>query len=99
MLSEKALAINMGLFAVTFFFFRLGLCPYLWRDLLKIAFERYEDPMSKACIPWHFKYFLFVFGMIFNCLNFFWAIKIVKKIIRKLSGAEKIQANNHMKDR
>jgi len=97
--SEKGLVLNMGLFALTFFVFRLGLCPYLWRDLLRIAFERSEDPISQACIPWHFKYFLLVFGIIFNCLNAFWAVKIVKKMVRKLSGVEKVQANNDMKDR
>jgi hypothetical protein len=97
--SEKGLLINMGLFTLTFFGFRLGLCPYLWRDLLRMAFERSDDPLSQSCIPWHFKYFLLVFGIIFNGLNIFWAIKIVKKILRKVTGIEKVHANNEMKDR
>jgi TLC domain len=89
----------MGLFVLTFFAFRLIICPYLWYDLLWIAFARSEDPFSIKCIPWHFKYFLLVFGIIFNVLNAFWGVKIIKKVLRKVNGIEKVQANNHIKDR
>lgn len=96
--SETSLAINMLLFTITFFLFRLLICPYLWWEILSIAWEHRNDPVSQACLPWHFKYVVFCFGMFFNCLNAYWAVKIVKKIQRKLSGKEKVKDKNHLKD-
>ena len=39
-----------------------------------------------------------ILGMFFNCLNAFWFYKIIKKVKRKLSGAEKWKAKNHVKE-
>ncbi len=97
--SETGLAINMFLFSVTFFLFRLVICPFLWWEILMISWEQRDNPVSQACIPWHFKYVVFSFGMFFNCLNAYWAVKIVKKLMRKLSGQEKVAEKNHLKDR
>jgi len=99
LLSETGLAINMLLFTLFFFIFRLIICPYLWWEILTISWEQRENPISQACIPWHFKYVVFSFGMFFNCLNSYWAVKIVKKIIRKLNGKEKVKEKNDLKDR
>lgn len=96
--SEAGLAINMLLFSLTFFIFRLVVCPILWWEILIITWEQRDDAVSQACIPWHFKYVVFFFGMFFNCLNAFWFVKIVKKIQRKLSGTEKVTEKNHLKD-
>jgi len=97
--SEAGLAVNMGLFAFTFCLFRLVVCPYLWWEILITTWEYRDDPISQACLPWHLKYVVLFFGMFFNCLNAFWAYKIVKKIMRKMSGKEKVKDRNDLKDR
>ena len=84
----------MGLFALSFFVFRWLLCPYLWWGILTTSFARRHDPSSRSCLPWHFSYVVFAFGMLFNFLNLFWGYKLIKKIRRKLSGQEKIKENN-----
>jgi len=98
-LSEKALAFNMGFFVLTFFTTRLFVCPYFWYGIYTTAHDNADNPISQACLPWHFQYVAFAFGMFFNVLNAFWAYKIVLKVKRKLSGAEKIAQSNALKDR
>lgn len=98
--NEKVLAVNMAFFTLTFFVFRIFICPYLWWDIFSTTWEHRENPESQACLPWHFKYVVFVFGMFFNCLNSFWAYKIILKVLRKMSGKEKVnELNNLKKDR
>ena len=50
----------------------------------------------QSCLPWHFHIVVFVVGMFFHCLNSFWMYKIIRKVMRKLSGAEKVQDNNQL---
>jgi hypothetical protein len=91
--------INIFFFVTSFFAFRIILCPYLWWGIFSTTWEHRHNPTSQACLPWHFKYVTFTFGMFFNCLNTFWFIKIIKKFHRKLSGKEKIKEKNSLKDR
>jgi hypothetical protein len=97
--SEGAVGANMGMFVLTFFVFRIFLCPYLWWEIYKTTWEHHDNPSSQACLPWHFTYVAFLFGMFYNCLNAFWAYKIILKVIRKLTGKEKVKDSNELKDR
>jgi TLC domain len=96
--TEVTLAANMGIFVLTFFAFRIVLCPYLWWGIFTTCWDNRANPISQACLPWHFKYVTFVFGMFFNCLNAFWSYKILRKLLRKLSGKEKVKERNSFKD-
>lgn len=87
----------MGLFTLSFFLYRLLICPYLWWEIMTVTWELRNDPISQACIPWHFKYFVFCFGMVFNILNAFWGYKIIKKVVRKVTGEESIKDKNCIK--
>jgi hypothetical protein len=98
-ISEQLLTLNILLFVTTFFAFRIIICPYLWWGIFSTVWENKENSESQACLPWHFKYVTFVFGMFFNCLNSFWFYKIIRKFFRKLSGKEKIKEKNSLKDR
>ena len=93
-ISETQLAANMGFFVLTFFAFRIVLCPYLWWGIFRTSWDNRDNPESQACLPWHFKYVTFAFGMFFNCLNSFWFYKILRKLRRKLSGEEKVKERN-----
>jgi hypothetical protein len=95
--SETVLAVNMAFFTFTFFAFRIFLCPYLWWGIFSKTWEHRDNPTSQACLAWHFKYVVFVFGMFFNCLNSFWAYKIIRKVCRKMSGEEKVKELNDIK--
>jgi hypothetical protein len=96
-ISETALAANMGLFTLTFFAFRIVICPYMWYSIFMTVYEHRDTPESQACLPWHFKYVVFAFGMFFNCLNAFWGYKIIRKVKRKLSGLERVKDRNDLK--
>lgn len=95
-------AANMGLFVVTFFFFRLMVCPYLWWGIVQTTFFRNNNEdattASLSCLPWHFKYFWLLFGIIFNGLNGYWGVKIVLKVLRKVKGKEKMKEGNSLKE-
>ena len=98
-MSETVLAANMALFAVTFFVSRIFVSPYLWWGIFSACWENRDNPVSQACLPWHFKYVVFVFGMFFNCLNAFWGYKVIRKVMRKVSGKEKVKDKNELKHR
>ena len=53
-LSETAVAVNMGLFVLTFFFFRLMICPYLWWGVVNtLYFDDEEEDTGKAVNNYH----------------------------------------------
>jgi hypothetical protein len=95
-LSDLTTWINMACFVVTFVMFRIIACPYLWFRIVKDLYEHHESEESQQCLPWHFLYVVFMFGMFFHVLNSFWMYKIVKKIQRKMSGTEKLKGNNDL---
>lgn len=97
-ISEATLAANMGFFVLTFFAYRIVLCPYLWWGIFTTSWDNRDIPQSQSCLPWHFKYVTFVFGMFFNFLNTFWFYKILRKLRRKLTGEEKVKDRNSLKD-
>ena len=98
-LSETAVAVNMGMFVLTFFFFRLMMCPYLWWGIVNtMYFDEEVDTTTLSCLPWHFKYFWLLFGLIFNGLNGYWGFKIILKVLRKINGKEKMKEGNSLKE-
>jgi hypothetical protein len=96
--SDKAITINMGLFVLSFFFYRCVRVPYIMFDVFRILMQHRNDPTSQACLPWHLPYVIFTFCIFFNSLNFYWMYKIIRKVQRKLSGKEKLNDNNDIKD-
>jgi hypothetical protein len=98
--SEKMIGINMGMFVLTFFVFRLMVCPYLWWGIVKITLftTTDEDNAMMTCLPWHFKYCWLLFGLIFNGLNMYWGVKIILKVLRKVKGQEGMKEGNSLKE-
>lgn len=97
-MSQRMTLANIAMFTLIFTTFRMIVCPYLWWEIFITTWENRNNPFSQACLPWHFPYVVFAFGMFFNCLNSFWFYKIIKKILRKVSGSENWKAKNHVKD-
>lgn len=98
-LSEKMVGINMGLFVVTFFVFRLMICPSLWWGIVRATFfPTTAEDVNMSCLPWHFKYLWVLFGVIFNGLNSYWGYKIILKVLRKVRGVEKMKEGNSLKE-
>lgn len=96
-MSSSAALVNIIFFVLGFTIFRMIIVPKLWWDIFVQTWVNKNNPESQACLPWHFTYIVFVFGMFFNCLNTFWFRKIVNKVQRKISGSEAITAENHVK--
>ncbi|KAL7491645.1 hypothetical protein ACHAWT_001874 [Skeletonema menzelii] len=97
--SEQMVGVNMAMFVLTFFFFRLMVCPYLWWQIVKTTLlDGDVEEGSLACLPWHFKYFWLLFGLIFNGLNSYWGVKIILKVLRKVTGKEKMKEGNSLKE-
>jgi len=97
-MSELTNILNIIVFTLSFIIFRMIVCPKLWWDIFVETWRHRENPESQACLPPHFTYVVFVFGMFFNCLNTFWMTKIYKKMMRKLSGTENWKSKNHVKE-
>ena len=84
-------------FALSFFLFRIVLVPYIWvGQVRQLLLE--ESLETNFCMPWYYNPFILVLGGIFHCLNAFWFYKIVRKIMRKLSGSEKVHEKNDLKE-
>ena len=97
LLGAVPMSLNLVLFVISFFIFRVLICPYLmWEIFITVVQER-NNPASEDCLPWHFAYIVFVFSMFFNCLNAYWACEIMLRIKRKIFDGEKLTENNDVK--
>lgn len=96
--SDKAITINMGMFVLSFIFYRCVVVPYIMFDVFTTVLKYRNDPASQECMPWHLAHVVFTFCVFFNMLNFYWMYKIILKVQRKLSGKEKLKDKNHIKD-
>ena len=96
-ISETMSVVFQLLFASSFFVVRILIVPYIWLEWVWTLI-REEREGHTICFHWSFKYFVIVFGLVFNALNFYWMYKIIRKIKRKLSGKEKM-AEAELKDR
>lgn len=89
------------MFALSFFVVRILIVPYIWGEFLWVLYQQQRSTIQslnsveaettvnaqkESCFPPNFAYVVFVLGVCFHALNFFWMIKIGKKIQRKLSG-------------
>ena len=61
-MSENATILNIAIFTVSFTIFRMVICPKLWWEIFIATWEHRNNPISQACLPWHFTYVVFVFG-------------------------------------
>ena len=61
-MSENATKLNIAIFTVNFTIFRAFVCPTLWWGIWVATWEHRNNPVSQACLPWHFTYIVFVFG-------------------------------------
>lgn len=75
---------TMLAFALSFFVVRLVLFPTVWAMFLRTAYVNADS----LCFPRQFMHVVVLFGIFFHLLNVFWSIKLMKKIIRQLSGVE-----------
>ena len=91
--SELMTSINMGCFVVTFAFYRCLYVPYIMYYIISDSFQHISTT-SCWCLPWHFPYVVLVVGTFFNCLNLYWMYKIIRKVLRKIYGIEKVRENN-----
>ena len=94
--SDLATAMNMACFVLTFAVYRCGYAPYLMYYIITDSFANRHTEEFQSCIPWHFPYVVLCMGMFFNCLNAFWMYKIIRKVIRKMKGIEKVKENNQL---
>ena len=62
LLSPTLAMFNILCFVITFTAFRMIICPYLWWEIFVTTWEHRYNPVSQACLPWHFSYVSFFFG-------------------------------------
>jgi TLC domain len=79
--SKQTTALVQALFAVSFFFFRIILVPIMWLRVLIAMYTHREA--SSECIPRYFPVLWLTIGCMFNGLNGYWFLKIVKKAKRQ----------------
>lgn len=78
--------ITQASFALLFFVSRILVGPYLYYGIATTMFDHVA-----TCFPRSVFYVTLSFGAFFHALNAFWFVKLVKKIRRKLSGAESME--------
>lgn len=80
-LSAASKLVAMGMFVVLFFLTRIVFFPCIYFKSIVVMRHGY-------CFPNYLYYISVFFGIFFNALNSFWFYKIVRKVHRKVSGAE-----------
>mmetsp|Transcript_22357 Transcript_22357/g.50748 ORF Transcript_22357/g.50748 Transcript_22357/m.50748 type:complete len:131 (+) Transcript_22357:470-862(+) len=96
--SDSTVGIHLGLFVISFFLFRLILCPYLWWGIVRVLFFSEESQTATDCLPLNFQYYWLLIGLTFNLLNGFWGVKIILKVLRKVRGSETMKEGNSLKE-
>jgi len=61
-MSQLMTILNIAIFTINFAIYRMFVCPYLWWGIWTATWEHRNNPVSQACLPWHFTYVVFVFG-------------------------------------
>jgi hypothetical protein len=85
---------NQLCFAVSFFLVRIVLVPYIWGSQVSLLLK--QEQTEDYCPPWYFSKCILVLGPFFHILNAYWFYKIIKKIIRKATGQEKLNERNDL---
>ena len=97
-LNETGVIVVQGLFAVTFFVFRLVVSPYLYIGLMIDFYREMDSNLFRSCRPQHLVYATGFGGFFYTVLNAYWFYRIVRKIQRKLSGREAVKGNNELNE-
>jgi hypothetical protein len=92
--NETLLMINMAFFVLSFFIARCVIVPYLWFHLMIVLADQYQMYHYEQCFHRSFMDIIFVFGLMFHCLNGFWMFKIIQKVLRKLRRTEDVTSGN-----
>mmetsp|Transcript_30516 Transcript_30516/g.45161 ORF Transcript_30516/g.45161 Transcript_30516/m.45161 type:complete len:269 (-) Transcript_30516:2271-3077(-) len=93
---ERGSTIMQLLFALSFTTVRIILFPSLHANM---TVKLFQNP-NNGCDSDYFKWFVLVFGLIYNCLNGFWFYKIIRKMKRKLiDGTERIHERIQNRDK
>jgi hypothetical protein len=95
-MSVTMMIYNQAAFVLSFFMFRVVLCPYIWFLQVYGMWTLSSTEEYKSCRPRHMLGFTLVSGLFFHVLNAYWFIKIVKKVLRKMRGEEKVDAKNDL---
>ena len=88
-----------ALFALNFFIFRIIVTPFIWFRLIHMMYEHSGDELYQSCFNPYVLPVSIGVGLFFHSLNAFWFYKIVRKAKRKLSGKEKVRANNDLREK
>ncbi|KAL7575593.1 hypothetical protein ACA910_020163 [Epithemia clementina (nom. ined.)] len=88
--------LNQLMFVLTFFLFRIIVCPYCWVKLMSALHS--EHNTEAYCYSPILYPLAGIFGFFFNCLNVYWFYKILRKMKRKLSGQEGLKTNNNLNE-
>jgi hypothetical protein len=96
--TETMTMMTQALFALNFFVFRIVLTPLVWCKLMWTMYDLSGTELYQSCFNIYALPVSIVIGLFFHCLNAFWFYKIIRKIKRKMSGKEKIHANNDLKE-
>lgn len=86
-------------FFIAFTIYRVLLFPYVWGELVLVMIQESSSPDFAKNNPPHVVYTVVAFGMFFNILHAYWYYKLVRKLIRKLTGAEKLSEKNDYEDK
>jgi hypothetical protein len=84
--TETMQFVTQATFALLFFISRVIVSPLVHYDIVS-SMIRMEKEME-ACLPSVIFYGTVGFGLFFHCLNFFWFVKLLQKIKRKLTKEE-----------
>jgi hypothetical protein len=95
-ISVTMMIFNQAAFVLCFFMFRVVLCPYIWFLQVYGMWTLSSTEEYKSCLPHTLLGFTLIYGMFFNVLNAYWFIKIVKKMLRKIRGEERVDAKNDL---
>lgn len=82
-------------FVLSFFLVRISLVPYLWFKWIQAFLEEEEKNESGMCFPHFFIYVVVFAGIFFHGLNFYWFVKIIKKVRRKLGQKESMDDSKY----
>jgi len=83
-------------FLLTFVACRLFLVPKIWYGWLATY---YSEPSAQTCMPEWYITVVWVGGLVFHGLNFYWAFYIFKRVIRKAKGVEAMGENADEKEK
>lgn len=64
--------------------------------IIKVSKLLRQEQTDDYCLPFYFSKMILVLGPFFHILNAYWFYKIIRKIIRKLTGEEKLNERNDL---